>query len=70
MNADGSQVTRVTSDTIYDADPAWSPNGAKFAFVRAEEDEFGDFIEYVWTMNVDGSGKQQITGRAVPGAPE
>jgi dipeptidyl aminopeptidase/acylaminoacyl peptidase len=33
VNADGSGVTRVTSDTA-DGEPTWSPDGTKLAFVH------------------------------------
>ena len=34
MNADGSAQTRVTNSSGTDAEPAWSPDGAKLAFYR------------------------------------
>ncbi len=50
MNADGSDVVRLTDggDGYHEAD--WSPNGARIVFRRVTGDG-GD----IWTMNADGS---------------
>src|SRR5262245_23035607 len=32
MNADGSNVFDVTNNAAFDADPSWSPDGAKIVF--------------------------------------
>jgi Tol biopolymer transport system component len=32
MNADGSRQTLLTHDRVYDAEPAWSPDGTRIAF--------------------------------------
>ena len=49
-NADGTGVTPLTSNSVNDIDPAWSPDGKKIAFARAN----GSVYE-IWTMNADGS---------------
>jgi Tol biopolymer transport system component len=56
MNADGSNVTRLTTDPAEDFDPAWSPDGARIAF-RSHRD--GD--EEVYLMDADGSDQQNLT---------
>jgi Tol biopolymer transport system component len=50
MNADGSAITRLTTDPAMDFDPAWSPDGIHIAF-RSHRD--GD--EEVYLMNAEGS---------------
>jgi hypothetical protein len=51
MNADGTDVTRITTGTP-DSDPAWSPNGLRIAFVRGGN---------VNTVKADGSDFDQVT---------
>ena len=62
MNADGSDVTRLTdnpADDGFSGDPAWSPNGSRIAFVseRHGNDE-------IYVMNADGSGLTNLTNNA------
>jgi len=56
MNADGSGVTQLTSDSATEGRPAWSPEGTKIAFASTRD---GNWEIYV--MNVDGSGVTRIT---------
>ncbi len=66
MNADGSQVTRLTNtatndpatpvNDAHDEDPAFSPDGSKIVF---ESNRSGD--TEVHTMNADGSGVTRLT---------
>ena len=48
IRPDGSQLTRLTTDTGFDREPAWSPDGTKIAFINA----FSDLL----VMNADGTG--------------
>ena len=41
MNADGSNVTRLTDNDAGDVDPSWSPDGEKIAFCQLIEIVFG-----------------------------
>lgn len=50
MNADGSNVKRLTEDAANDSQPTWAPDGKTIAFVsdRAGHSD-------IYTMNADGS---------------
>ncbi len=56
MNANGSGQRSLTRNPATDADPAWSPDGRKIAFVS---NRGGTYEVYV--MNPDGSGQQRLT---------
>ena len=58
MNADGSNVRRLTHEVGDDGGPFFSPDGKRICWRHFSED--GMRAE-VWTMNVDGSDKRQIT---------
>lgn len=68
MNADGSQVTRLTTGAGYDGAPAWSPDGKHIAFVSSRSDPGGGVIE-IYVMNADGSNVKRLTsfGRVADG---
>ncbi len=55
MNPDGTGQTALTTNTIADSNPAWSPDGARIAFERA-----GSFFTEIWVMNADGTAPAQI----------
>jgi Tol biopolymer transport system component len=56
MNADGSAITRLTTDPDEDFDPSWSPDGTQIAF-RTHRD--GD--EEVYVMNADGTEQRNLS---------
>jgi Tol biopolymer transport system component len=56
MNADGSNVVRVTTSAATDLAPAWSPDGTRIAFA-SDRDGQSD----IYVMNVDGSGVTRLT---------
>lgn len=59
MNADGSSITRLTTDPAMDFDPVWSPDGIQIAF-RSHRDGNDE----VYIMNADGSNQQNLSNAA------
>ncbi len=65
MNADGSGVTRLSSNSA--SEPAWSPDGSRIAFISARDT--GDVRRpdgaapptEIYVMNADGSGATRLT---------
>ncbi|HKU57166.1 MAG TPA: PxKF domain-containing protein, partial [Gaiellaceae bacterium] len=62
MNADGSNQQNLTQAPIFDADPAWSPDGSQIAFVR----DLGGQNFNVFTANADGTNQVQLTHGTAP----
>lgn len=58
MNADGSDVRRLTTAPGYDGGPFFSPDGQRICWRRFTPN---GAIAEVWTMNVDGSDQRQLT---------
>jgi len=56
MNADGTDVRRLTTDPAHDEGPIFSPDGTKIAFASLRSGQ-----EDIWVMNADGSGQRQLT---------
>lgn len=56
MNADGSDVKRLTDDLASDFDARFSPDGEKIAFTSLR-----DGYANIYSMNEDGSAVQQLT---------
>ena len=58
MNADGSDITQITSGNQLSVIPAWSPDGTKIAFVRRPQPiTYG----HIAVMNPDGTDVVEIT---------
>ncbi len=59
MDADGSNVKRLTDTPGYDGGPFFSADGKKICWRRFNRE--GDKAE-IFSMNADGSGEKQLTG--------
>jgi Tol biopolymer transport system component len=60
INADGSGLTRLTTDPREDVQPAWSPDGSKITFSSLRIGPRSSGYE-IYTMNADGSNQVQLT---------
>jgi Tol biopolymer transport system component len=58
MNADGSNVRRLTDAPGYDGGPFFSPDGQRIVWRHFEEN---GMIADIWTMKTDGTDKRRIT---------
>lgn len=61
MNADGTNVKRLTSNAVADQLPAWSPDGKSIAFNSARDHAEGWGWRDLYRMRTDGSGVQRIS---------
>jgi Tol biopolymer transport system component len=66
MNANGSDVRRLSHSTQDDGFPAWSPDGTKIAFVSGNLNDAATFEIYV--MNADGTNRTRLTNNSVADA--
>ena len=66
IDADGSNMRRITQGQVWDSYPSWSPDGQRIAY-RSNRD--GNTEIYV--MNADGSGSARLIDNAdgVPSSP-
>jgi hypothetical protein len=60
IDADGTDLTRLTDDPAPEYQPAWSPNGDRIAFVRSSGGTAGE-APLIFAMNVDGSDIRQVS---------
>ena len=56
MNADGSDVVRLTQSSGLDVRPAWSPDGKRIAFTSNRDGNYDIYI-----VNADGSDPTNAT---------
>ena len=64
MDADGSNLQRLTNNLIEDENPSWSPDGERIVFSSAREghveNKFGITSE-IYVMDADGGNQQRLT---------
>ena len=60
MNADGTNVKRLTATPGSDREPYWSPDGRRIVFASTR-DHLGPYDANLYVMNADGSGQTRIT---------
>ncbi|MFW6193651.1 MAG: TolB family protein, partial [Gemmatimonadota bacterium] len=56
LEADGGDLTRLTSHDARDEEPAWSPGGERLAFVSWRTGR-----PHVWVVDADGASREQVT---------
>ncbi len=59
IRPNGSGLRRITHNTDYDSDPAWSPAADRIAFNFAVPDS--DVNPDIWIMDADGSSRSRVT---------
>ena len=59
MNADGSNVTRLTTNAAVDQAPRWSPDGSKIVFASTRDGNYE-----IYAMNADGSSQTRVTNNS------
>lgn len=62
MNADGSNKIRLTNNSVYDGEPAFSPDGSKIAFTSSRDNSFD---KEIYVMNADGSNPRNLTNDTI-----
>jgi len=67
IDVGGGIPFRVTNNTKDDEDPSYSPDGKKIAYTGYKglgSDDGEDFDSEIYTINVGGGGKSQVTDTA------
>ena len=56
MDADGTNLVRLTDHPAFDAFPSWSPDGSKIAFISDRDDN-----DEIYVMSADGTNPVNLT---------
>ena len=63
MNADGTDITRLTDDVAYDWNPSWSPDGSRIAFNSITGPRANNNWD-VYVMDADGDNIDRLTNNS------
>ena len=66
VDADGSNLTRLTNDPGADGSPAWSPDGTRIAFVRTSVEDIESGKTFIYVMNAVGTGETRLAEGLLP----
>jgi len=58
MDANGTNVQKITDNNTYDFAPAWSPDGRKLAYITWKD---GSTVSDIWIVNADGTNPVKAT---------
>jgi TolB protein len=61
INADSTDLTRLTHSPAFEFDPSWSPDGTQIAYRSDRGDE-----SEIWVMNADGTGQRRLAAGLSP----
>ena len=59
-DSNGTNIRRITNNSVLDDQPTWSPDGTRIAF-RSLRSGYSD----IWVMNADGTNLRNVTGSDV-----
>jgi TolB protein len=66
MDADGTDMRRLTTNQSFDEASSWSPDGDRIAFTRITDLGTEKARSGVFVMDADGGGEEQLTEVVVP----
>lgn len=71
VNADGSELRRVTPNELFAIDPDWSPDGSSIAFLSSApvNGEQLPFANDIYTVGPDGTGVRRLTTDGISALP-